>query len=55
MRINEINNNFLPDEELAQAVSHLDSAMRILYKDPAFRPEATQIFQIIEELELLMN
>ena len=55
MRINEINNDFLSDEELAQAVSHLDSAFRILSKDPAFRPETFQIFKILEELELLLD
>jgi hypothetical protein len=55
MKINEINDNFLPKEELAQAVSHLDSAFRILSKDPAFRQETFQIFKVLEELELLLD
>jgi hypothetical protein len=55
MKISELNENLPPfpltDEENKECISHLDAAMRILYKYELTRPEALKIYKILEDLE----
>jgi len=41
----------LTDEEARECAMHLEAAMRILSKYPILRPEAIEIFKILEGIE----
>ena len=54
MRINELNetsSNEISLNEIKQVIHHLDSAFRLLSKDPHFSTEVRQVFDALESCE----